>query len=114
MQQTAITLNEFDDQTFNATLTLNGSAEDLTDCTVNMVFKTAAGVSDTDPSSLILSSGGDSPAITVTNAAAGQCAVAIPNADLQTGSYGFYKIVVIDASSLKTTYVYGSVSWIKL
>lgn len=114
MQQTAITLNEYDDQTFNVTLTLNGSAENLTGCTVNMILKTAAGVSDTDESSLTLSSAGESPAITVTNASTGACTVTIPRTDLQSTSYGFYKIVVIDASDLQTTYVYGNIIWVKL
>lgn len=111
MQQLPLALSEFNDETIAVAITNNGSPYNLTSATVNMLFKTQAGTPDAN--ALILSSGGGSPAITITNASAGQCSVAIPRADLSAETYNFYRIDVV-VSSLQNTAIFGSISWTSL
>lgn len=111
MQQVALTLAENNDETVSVALTQNGTALNLTGATVNMYLKTAAGTPD--GSALVLSSGGGSPAITITNAAGGLCSVAIPKADLTSETYTFYRIDVV-FSGLQNTAIYGGITWITL
>jgi hypothetical protein len=111
MQQASLSLAEFNDETLNIALTNNSSALNLTSATVNMLFKTAAGTPDDD--ALVLSSAGGSPAITITNASGGLITVAIPNMDLQTETYQFYRIDVV-FSGLQNTALYGPITWITL
>jgi hypothetical protein len=111
MQQVSIQLAENNDETVDFALTSGGSALNLTGATVNMYLKTAAGTPD--GSALVLSSAGGSPAITVTNAAGGLIAVAIPHADLAAETYTFYRVDVV-FSGLQNTCVYGPVTWVTL
>lgn len=111
MQQVNLALAEFNDETLNIALTSSGVALNLTGATVNMLFKTAAGTPDSG--ALILSSAGGSPAITITSPSGGLITVTIPNADLQTEQYSFYRIDVV-VSSLQNTALYGPVTWTSL
>jgi hypothetical protein len=111
MQNAPLTLAEFNDQTINLAITSLGSPLNLTGVVLNMLFKTAAGTAD--GSALTLSSTGGSPAIVITNAAAGLATVTIPNADLQTETYTFYRVDVVQ-SGLKNTCMYGAVTYITL
>jgi hypothetical protein len=111
MQTAPLTLSEFNDVTIDIAVTSNGSPYNLTSVTVNMLLKSQAGVPDS--SALIFSSGGGSPAITITNAAAGLAVAQIPNADLDAEVYSFYRVDVVN-SGLTNTCVYGPVNWITL
>lgn len=111
MQQATLALAEFNDETLNISLTSNSSALDLTDATVNMLFKTAAGTPD--DLALTLSSAGGSPAITIVSPTGGTISVAIPNGDLQTEQYSFFRIDVV-FSGLQNTALYGPVTWTTL
>lgn len=111
MQQVALTLAENNDETVSVAITQNGSPLNLTTATVNMYLKTAAGAPD--GGALLLSSGGGSPAITITNASGGLCSVAIPRADLTTETYTFYRIDVV-FSGLQNTAIYGVINWVTL
>lgn len=111
MQQATLALAEFNDETLAIALTDNSSPIDLTTATVNMLFKTAAGTPDDD--ALTLSSAGGSPAITITNPSGGLISVAIPNGDLQTEQYSFFRIDVV-FSGLQNTALYGPVTWTTL
>jgi hypothetical protein len=110
MQEVDIVLVQNNDEVLNFALTSSGSALNLTSATVNMYLKTSAGISDTDPSTLTLTTTGGSPAIVVTNAAGGLLTVTIPKADLApTAVYGYYRMDVV-LSSQQHTAIWGSVT----
>lgn len=114
MQNVNLNFAEFNDITLSVTITSNGVALDLTDYTVNMLLKPVAGIVDGDPSVLLLSSGGESPAITVTDASAGECTVAIAKSNLQDSSLAFYRVDAVDGSGNINTAIYGGVSYTAL
>lgn len=112
MQEVDIVLGEFNDVTVALTFVQGSppSALDISTATINMYLKSAAGMADTDPSTLKLSSAGGSPAITITNGPGGLATVAIPNADLQSVTqYNFYRADAVIAGKQNTA-VYGKVS----
>ena len=113
MQTQGITLSEFNDESINLAITQNGSAFNLAGVTVDMFFKANAGDSDSAGSTLKLSSGGGSPAITITNAAGGLATATLASSFLQSEPYNFYRVDVV-VSGLRSTCVYGAVSWVTL
>jgi hypothetical protein len=106
-----LTLSEFNDVTIDIAVTQNGSPYNLTGVTVNLLFKSQAGTPD--GSALIFSSGGGSPAITITNAVGGLAVAVIPNTDLDAEIYFFYRLDVVNAG-LTNTCLYGPITWISL
>lgn len=106
-----LTLSEFNDVTIDIAVTQNGSPYNLTGVTVNLLFKSQAGTPDGN--ALIFSSGGGSPAITITNAAGGLAVAVIPNTDLDAEIYFFYRLDVVNAG-LTNTCLYGPITWISL
>lgn len=113
MQNVNLTLGEFNDITLSVTITSSGSALDLTNYTVQMLLKTSAGVSDTDATTVTLSSTGASPAITITDAVNGACTVAIPRADMDE-TLTFYRIDAVDGSGDINTAIYGNITYTSL
>lgn len=111
MQSAPLTLNEFNDVTIAIAVTQNGSPYDLTGVTLNLLLKTAAGTPDAN--ALVFSSGGVSPAITITNATQGQATAVIPNTDLDAETYTFYRLDVVNGGLTNTT-VYGQILWTTL
>lgn len=106
-----LTLSEFNDVTIDIAVTQNGSPYNLAGVTVNLLFKSAAGTPDGN--ALIFSSGGGSPAITITNSAGGLAVAVIPNTDLDAEVYFFYRLDVVN-SGLTNTCLYGPINWISL
>ena len=111
MQQVNLTLAENNDESVNFAVTSNSSALDISTATINVYFKTAAGT--TDGAALMFSSGGGSPAITITNGPGGLCTLAIPHSDLYPETYTFYRLDVV-FSGLQNTAIYGNITWITL
>jgi hypothetical protein len=111
MQTAGLNLLEFNDVTMDLAITNNGSPYNLSGATLNMLFKTAAGTPDAN--ALIFSTAGGSPAITITNASAGLAVAQIPNADLQSETYGFYRIDVV-VGGFQNTAVSGPITWTSL
>jgi hypothetical protein len=114
MQEVDQNFPEFNDLTLNVALTSNGSALNLTGYTVKMLMKPNAGVLDSDGRNIILSSGGGSPAITITNAAGGLCNIAIANADVQDQTHTFYRIDAVDGSGHINTCIFGTITYTPL
>lgn len=112
MQQASLTLSEFNDMTINIAVTNNGSPYNLTSQNLNLLLKSQAGVPDSQ--ALVFSSTGGSPAITITNAAQGLATAQLPNTSLNSETYGFYRLDVVNASSQQQTTVYGPIVWITL
>jgi hypothetical protein len=112
MQQASLTLSEFNDMTIDIAVTNNGSPFNLTGYNLNLLLKSAAGTPDS--SALTFSSSGGSPAITVTSASAGLAVAQLPNADLDSEAYTFYRLDVVNASSQQQTTVYGQIIWVTL
>ena len=106
-----LNLLEFNDVTINIAVTTSGSPYNLTGATLNLLFKTVAGTPDAN--ALVFSSGGGSPAITITNAVGGLATAVIPNVDLQTETYNFYRLDVV-ASGLINTALSGPITWTSL
>ena len=111
MQQVNLTLAENNDETVDFAITSNSAALDISTATINVYFKTAAGVIDS--SALMFSSGGGSPAITITDGPGGLCTLAIPHADLYPETYTFYRLDVV-FSGLQNTAIYGNLTWVTL
>jgi hypothetical protein len=111
MQTATLNILEFNDVTINLAITNNGSAYNLAAATLNMLFKSAAGTPDSE--ALIFSSAGGSPAITITNAAGGLATVQIPNEDLDTEAYNFYRVDVV-VSGFQNTCISGPITWTSL
>jgi hypothetical protein len=111
MQQVNLTLAENNDESVNFAITSNSSALDISTATINVYFKTAAGT--TDGSALMFSSGGGSPAITITNGPGGLCTLAIPHSDLYPETYTFCRLDVV-FSGLQNTAIYGNITWVTL
>jgi len=111
MQTAPLNLLEFNDVTIDIAVTQNGSPYNLTGVTVNLLFKTAAGTPDAN--ALVFSSGGGSPAITITNAAGGLAVATIPNTDLDNEVYFFYRLDVVNAG-LTNTCLSGPITWTSL
>ncbi|HEY1705596.1 MAG TPA: hypothetical protein VGG75_38410 [Trebonia sp.] len=111
MQTATLNILEFNDVTINLAITNNGSAYNLASATLNMLFKSAAGTPDAD--ALLFSSAGGSPAITITNSAGGLATVQIPNDDLDTEAYNFYRVDVV-VGGFQNTCISGSVTWTSL
>ncbi len=112
MQQASLTLAEFNDMTIDLAITNNGAPFNLTGYTVNLLLKAQAG--DPDESALVFSSGGVSPAITITSASQGLATAQLPNDDLDTEAYNFYRLDVVNSSSQQQTTAYGPITWITL
>jgi hypothetical protein len=112
MQQASLTLSEFNDMTINIAVTNNGVAFNLTGYNLNLLLKSQAGVPDS--SALVFSSQGGSPAITITNAVNGLATAQLPNTSLNSETYSFYRLDVVNASSQQQTTVYGSIIWVTL
>lgn len=110
MQVQNLSLAEFNDETIDLTITANGVAMNLTGYTVNVYLKTKAGVSDTDPSTLKLSSAGTNPAVVITSATTGAVQVSIPNADLASTGSTFWRCEVVDSTGKQNTVFYGAVA----
>jgi hypothetical protein len=107
MQEVDIILGEFNDETLAVAVLNNGVAQDLTGKTLQALFKTAAGVLDTDPSTVTLTS--SSGGIVVTNAVGGLATITIPRADLASAGVTFWRLDVV-AAGLQNTAMYGKVS----
>jgi len=107
MQEIDINLGEFNDETLAVAITNNGVAYDLTGKTLQALFKTAAGVLDTDPSTITLTS--PSGGIVVTNAVGGLANIAIPKADLQNAGITFWRCDVV-GGGLQNTAIFGKVA----
>lgn len=111
MQTAPLNLNEFNDVSISIAVTSNGSPLNLTGATLNLLLKTKAGTPDAN--ALTFSSGGGSPAITITNAASGLATCLIPAADLSAETYFFYRLDVV-SSGLTNTALYGPITWTTL
>lgn len=111
MQTAPLNLNEFNDVSISIAVTSSGSPLNLTGATLNLLLKTKAGTPDAN--ALIFSSGGGSPAITITNAVGGLATCLIPAADLSAETYFFYRLDVV-SSGLTNTALYGPVTWTTL
>jgi hypothetical protein len=110
MQAVNITLGEFNDETIDLAITSNGLAFNLASPSsygLQVLLKTAAGIQDSDPSTLILTTGGG--AITITNAAAGLATLVIPHADLESAVFTFWRCD-LTLSGTQATAMYGTVS----
>lgn len=107
MQEIDINLGEFNDETLAVAITNGGSAYDLTGKTLQALFKTAAGVADSDPSTITLTS--PSGGITITNAVGGLANVAIPRADLANANITFWRCDVV-SGGLQNTAIFGKVA----
>ena len=110
MQAVNITLGEFNDEVINLAITNNNVALNLSSPVsygLQALFKTAAGIDDTDPSTLILSTGNGG--IVITNAAAGLATLTIPNADLQDTNFAFWRVDLTSAGT-QAKAMYGSVT----
>lgn len=104
-----ITLAEFNDEQLAVTVTQSSAPLDLTTATsVDAFFKTAAGVSDTDGSTIKLSS--LTSGVTVTDAGAGDVMVDIPADDLANAGIGFWRLDVVDVDGNRNTAIYGTVT----
>jgi hypothetical protein len=116
MQAVNITIGEFNDETIDLTITNNSSAFNLTGYGLQVLLKTAAGVADTDPSTVILCTSGGSnytatTAITVTNAAEGLATLVIPHSELGSTAFTFWRCdVTVVASDDQATAMYGTVT----
>jgi hypothetical protein len=112
MQAQNIVIGQFNDEVEDFSITQNGSAFNLTGYTLKAYLKTAAGVDDADPSTIVLSSTGGTPAIVVTNATLGTGVITIPHADLGASeSITFWRLDVINtATALQNTAIYGQVA----
>lgn len=105
-----LTLGEFNDVTVNLAFTASGGgALNITGATIDVFLKTAAGVADTDPSTIKLSSAGGSPAVTIISGVGGTANVAIPAADVISLGITFWRADVV-LSSLRNTAMYGPVT----
>jgi hypothetical protein len=107
MQEIDINLGEFNDETLAVAITNNAVAYDLTGKTLQALFKTAAGVLDTDPSTITLTS--PSGGIVVTNAVGGLANISLPRADLQSAGITFWRCDVV-AGGLQNTAIFGKVA----
>ena len=107
MQAVNITLGEFNDEVINLAITNNSSAFNLTGYGLQALLKTAAGIPDTDPSTLVLSTANGG--IVVTNNAGGLAQLTIPHADLQNTNFAFWRVDVT-ISGTQATAMYGTVT----
>jgi hypothetical protein len=106
MQEIDIILAEWNDETLNVSITSGGSALNLTGLEVDVFLKTAAGIADTDPSTIKLSTvlGG----VVITNAPGGLVQVSIPSMDLTSLGIGFWRCDVVN-SGKRNTAIFGKV-----
>jgi hypothetical protein len=107
MQEVDIHLAEFNDETLNLAITSGGSAQNLTGIELDMFLKTKAGVLDTDPSTIKLST--VTGEISITNPTGGLVTAAIPAMDLLGIGIGFYRVDLV-VSGKRNTAIYGIVS----
>lgn len=108
MQTQNVTLGEFNDELVNVAIKdSGGSAVNLTGKTLKAYLKTAAGVSDSDPSTIVLASGG---AINWVSQSGGTAQVAIAHADISDLSVGFWRVDVVDGSGNQNTAIQGTVT----
>lgn len=114
VQESDITLSEFNDVSIALAVTQNGSPLNLTGYTVQMLLKPVRGEADNGSGVITLSSAGGSPAITITNASGGLATVNIPHSDLQGTAFTFYRVDVVDVSGNITTVVFGTVTYVQL
>jgi len=107
MQEVDITAGEFNDESWDFTINAGSppSPFNITGLTLEMYFKTAAGVSDTDPSTVKITTPTD---ITITSGPAGQGTASLPSTNLQNNNLGFYRLDVLQ-SSKRHTALYGKV-----
>lgn len=108
MQTQNVTLGEFNDELVNVAIKdSGGSAVNLTGKTLKAYLKTAAGVSDSDPSTIVLASGG---AINWVSQSGGTAQVTIAHADISDLSVGFWRVDVVDGSGNQNTAIQGTVT----
>jgi hypothetical protein len=107
MQEVDIHLAEFNDETLNLTITSGGTAQNLTGIELDMFLKTKAGVLDTDPSTIKLST--VTGEIVITNAPSGLVTVSIPATDLAGIGIGFYRVDLF-VGGKRNTAIYGTVT----
>lgn len=114
--QVPLTLNENNDEEILATLTTNqpsaGTVLDLTGKTVEAYLKVSAATADSDASTWKGLSTGGSPAITITNAAAGQLTVLVPATSITT-AMKWWRLDVL-SGSLRKTSLYGVITVVDL
>lgn len=110
----ALSLNENNDEVIRVTITTNqpsaGTPLDLTGMTLEVYVKPSAATADTGAGVWKgTSTGGD---ITITDAANGKVAIAVPAADVTT-SQGWWRLDVLNAG-LRKTAAYGALTVLDL
>jgi hypothetical protein len=112
MEAVNITIGEFNDETIDLAITNSGSPFNLNSPQygLQVLLKTAAGVLDDDPSTVILTSDGENPAITIASGPNGLATLVIPHQVLQTTAFNFWRCDVTTPSGLQATAIYGSVT----
>jgi hypothetical protein len=109
MQEVDITLNEFNDMTCNLTITSSGSPLNITGLEIDMLLKTAAGTPDGSATKLSTVTG----EIAITNGPGGLATATIPDSDLGTTDFGFYRVDVVNGSN-RNTALFGKVTTVPL
>jgi Spherulation-specific family 4 len=112
MEAVNITIGEFNDETIDLAITNSGSPFNLNSPQygLQVLLKTAAGVLDDDPSTVILTSDGENPAITIAAGGNGLATLVIPHAVLQSTVFTFWRCDVTTPSGLQATAMYGVVT----
>jgi hypothetical protein len=105
MLEVDITAGEFNNESYDFTITSGGNPYDITSKTINMFLKTAAGDSDTAGSTVKLSTA--TGEIVITNGPGGAATVAWPLLSTTT-TPGFYRIEVIVSGKAHTA-LYGKI-----
>jgi hypothetical protein len=106
-QNINITLGEFNDEVLNLTIVNNGLPFNYTGFGVRALFKVAAGILDSDPTTVILP-------VTQTNPLLGLATLTIPNAVLQNPNFGFWRVDLVFPPASQATVIYGSVTILSL
>lgn len=107
-KQQDIVLNQRNDETLDLAITDEaGAAENISGKTVEIRFKPLAATPDTDPSVIVLSSAGGSPAITFTDAANGLATANVPNTNTMSDRYWWWRCDVL-AGATRRTAIYGN------
>ena len=112
MEAVNITIGEFNDETIDLAITNSGSPFNLNSPQygLQVLLKTAAGVLDNDPSTVILTSDGENPAITIAAGSNGLATLVIPHDVLETTAFTFWRCDVTTPSGQQATAIYGLVS----
>jgi hypothetical protein len=107
-----IVLAQFNDQSFDISITDNGAPVDVSSAELDVFLKPQAGVLDSASGVVKLSTTtGD---ITVTNGPAGQATVTVPSTDLQgTNAFGFWRCDIV-VNGKRNTAMFGAVQTTEL